>query len=48
MKPRQVLEIFTVQRKTEPKALVILRAVITILFFVVLIGYMYVQIGKII
>ncbi|RIA98584.1 hypothetical protein C1645_749760 [Glomus cerebriforme] len=45
MKPRQVLQIFTVaQEKTEPKSLVIVRTVITILFFAVLIGYMYVQI----
>jgi hypothetical protein len=47
MKPRQVLEIFTAaQRRTEPKSLVILRAFIAILFFIILICYMFVQIGN--
>ncbi|CAB4484662.1 unnamed protein product [Rhizophagus irregularis] len=45
MKPRQVLEIFAAaQRRTEPKSLVILRAFIAILFFIILICYMFVQI----
>ncbi|RIA98586.1 hypothetical protein C1645_749766 [Glomus cerebriforme] len=48
MKPRQVLEIFTAaQKRTEPKSLVIARIVIAILFFVILIGYIYVQIDDV-
>ncbi|CAG8452361.1 1260_t:CDS:2 [Funneliformis caledonium] len=47
MIPRQILEIFTVQLKTEPKSLIIIRTIIAILLFSLLICYASIQINNV-